>query len=741
MSSKVTVAPPLERLAPLFPQLEIDGLMVVNDLSAVFRARQTGLDRQVALKILPEFIAKDDKLIDAFTADARTMAPLQHPNLVRVFDFGESDGLLWVIQEWVEGQTLREILAEGAMSVQRAGELLVHICRGLGHAHEHGAIHGDIRATHLMVDTKDRVKLMNFGLGRLMLAEADINMPGVVAPELLDPDLEVDHRADIFALGVLLYEMLVGERPVGEVELPSVARPGVVGPEFDEIVGRCLQPEPGERFQDCTSLRKALENLVKVPAPSTPPPRTTAVRPITPRPGLSSLPKQTPVYFPDEQADRPKWPLILGLLVAIAIGGWFVKRHYANIEQIEADHDRKTKDVEEKIAENERAMEEAKRAENGGAEEAPDPSGENPSEDPEVVMIDDPPGEDDTDTDIADAGDDPMADDDPPPEPVADLDPDATGENPEPAGANPALVEAPPLAPELLTLVPEIPELERLRAQLRQNAAASIAEVSQKLGVLRAKYSAACEEQRGSATGDDVEFWDDEQGSLHLRGRLGLDMPEFPPAGMEPMRAGWERDFAREVSPLASYRQIYLEELAKIRHTYTRNGDDHAVTALTLERSAAIEPDYFYYLCSDRLDQCGVIVPGNVAHVSMGSVASGVEKPENLHDGLDNLCSGKIRQPIRLELGGLLRLKRIRFVLNSHNPNHYFRYYARVSPDGENWESIADRAHEGEWKQEQVIEFAARPVRFIQLVGTYNSLKNGFFSIRELEAFCTTEGG
>ncbi len=170
MSSRITVAPPLERLAPLFPQLEIDGLVAINDLSAVFRARQTGLDRQVALKILPEFIAKDEKLIEAFTADARTMAPLQHPNLVRVFDFGESDGLLWVIQEWMDGQTLREILAEGAMGVHRSGDLLIHICRGLGYAHEHGAIHGDIRATHLMVDDKDRVKLMNFGLGRLVLA-------------------------------------------------------------------------------------------------------------------------------------------------------------------------------------------------------------------------------------------------------------------------------------------------------------------------------------------------------------------------------------------------------------------------------------------------------------------------------------------------------------------------------------------------------------------------------------------
>ena len=304
MSRDITVAPPLERLVPLFPQLEIDGLVAMNELSAVFRAHQTRLDRRVALKILPEFIAEDEKLVDAFIADARTMAPLQHPNLVRVFDFGESDGLLWVIQEWVEGRTLREVLAEEAIGTRRSGELLARLCQGLAYAHEHGVIHGDIRASHIMIDDEEQVKLMNFGLGRIVLANTDVNMPGVVAPELLDPDLEVDHRADIFALGVLLYEMLVGGRPVGEVEMPSVARPGIVGPEFDMIVVGCLHPDPERRFQNCTALRMALEELIKIPAPSiTPRPAVKAVPRLT---GASPPPRRQPVYFPDGQPVRPE---------------------------------------------------------------------------------------------------------------------------------------------------------------------------------------------------------------------------------------------------------------------------------------------------------------------------------------------------------------------------------------------------------------------------------------------------
>jgi hypothetical protein len=566
-----------------------------------------------------------------------------------------------------------------------------------------------------------------------VLAEADINMPGVVAPELLDPDLEVDHRADVFALGVLLYEMLVGERPVGEVEMPSVARPGIVGPEFDVIVAGCLHPDPERRFQDCTALRTALEELVRVPAPSiAPAPAVKAVPRLT---CASPPPRRQPVYFPDRQAERPKWPLILGLLLVVVIAGWFVKRHRANIAAIEETQNRKVEEVERKIAENERKMEAAKREMRKPKAVPPEPDAEQADEHLAIAMVADEPGSDPPD----DESEDPAFDDAPPPDPIADLDQNDGAQSPAPDELSPAGIEDPPLASELEPLVAKIPELDKLRGNLRKNAQDTVADVSAKLDGLRQEYAQTYAKKQASAAGHEVEFWASQLASLSRWGRPSFELPQVPPEGAESLHDAWQRDFVREAAPLDRFRRIYLEELAKIRHSYSLARDDLAVAALTLERTAAVDANYFLRLCSDRPDQCGVMIPGNVAHVSMGARGSGVINPERINDGIDNMCTGHIRQPIRLELGGMLRLTRIEFVLNSNSINHHFRYFVQVSPDGENWELVCDRSQLGRWDKQQVVEFAPRPVRFIELVGTYNSLENGLFSIRELEAYCATQ--
>jgi serine/threonine protein kinase len=267
------VPPSPAELAESFPQLEIQELIGQGGMGAVYRARQPSLDRAVALKILPPHIGEEPGFAERFTREARALASLSHPNIVAVHDFGQSGGFHYFIMEYVDGLNLRQIERAGKLAPREALQIIPQICEALQYAHDEGIVHRDIKPENILVDRRGRVKIADFGLAKLLggdrpvaepITEAGhvMGTPHYMAPEQVEKPLEVDHRADIYSLGVVFYEMLTGELPLGRFPAPSHKAP--VDQRFDDIVLRALEKEPGLRFQQASQIKTAVETLTGV---------------------------------------------------------------------------------------------------------------------------------------------------------------------------------------------------------------------------------------------------------------------------------------------------------------------------------------------------------------------------------------------------------------------------------------------------------------------------------------------
>lgn len=270
-------APSVEELQPHFTQFRINKCVAVGGMGAVYQAVQVSLDRPVAFKILPPEMAGDEKFRERFAMEAKVMARLSHPNVVQLYDYGEDGGIVWMAQEWIEGRTVEHVLhSEGAMDPMEAAAMVAQTCEGLGYAHAQGVVHRDVKPANLMEDNEGKVKVMDFGLARRTRdgGEALKSQEGgrfatteYAAPEIWDLKREPDHRADIFSLGVLLFEALTGERPGATFRRPSEVRAGLDA-RFDEIVVRSLQRKPESRFQSCGEFMEALRQVVTMKAPA-----------------------------------------------------------------------------------------------------------------------------------------------------------------------------------------------------------------------------------------------------------------------------------------------------------------------------------------------------------------------------------------------------------------------------------------------------------------------------------------
>ncbi|MBL9126892.1 MAG: serine/threonine protein kinase, partial [Verrucomicrobiales bacterium] len=222
--------PDRARLAALFPELEIHELVGAGGMGAVFKARQPHLDRWVALKVLPETMAAHAAFVERFHREARTLARLNHPNIVTVFDFGRRDAFCFLLMEFVDGVNLRQALRAGRFSPEQALGLVPKICEALQFAHDEGVLHRDIKPENLLLDGRGRVKIADFGIAKLVgdatgergltVSGAALGTPAYMAPEQIENPSDVDHRADIYSLGVVIYEMLTGELPLGRFSAP-----------------------------------------------------------------------------------------------------------------------------------------------------------------------------------------------------------------------------------------------------------------------------------------------------------------------------------------------------------------------------------------------------------------------------------------------------------------------------------------------------------------------------------------
>ena len=273
------VPPPLEEVAKLFPQLEILGLLGAGGMGAVYKARQPALDRIVALKILPSHNEEGANFAERFNREARALARLSHPNIVAVFEFGQAGALGFFIMEFVDGANLRQFEKAGRLSPREALQIIPQICDALQYAHDEGVVHRDIKPENVLVDRKGRVKIADFGLAKILGQDAEslrltaegqvMGTPHYMAPEQIEKPLTVDHRADIYSLGVVLYEMLTGDLPLGKFAPPS--RKYQLDVRLDDVVLRALENDPARRYQHASEVKTQVENIAATPAPASPP--------------------------------------------------------------------------------------------------------------------------------------------------------------------------------------------------------------------------------------------------------------------------------------------------------------------------------------------------------------------------------------------------------------------------------------------------------------------------------------
>lgn len=310
----MTLAPGT-RLGPY----SIEAAIGAGGMGEVYRARDTRLDRSVAVKVLTEHLAQNPDARARFEREAKALARLAHPSILAIYDFGCEGDITYAVTELLEGETLAERLAHERLPWRKAAEMAAAIADGLAAAHGHGIVHRDLKPSNLFLTVDGRVKILDFGLAtshlvptsdaETRLAAGPPTMPGAVlgttgymAPEQVRGE-RADHRADIFALGCVLYEMLAGQRAFARPTVaetmaailqepaPEVKAFGAdAHPELSRIVGRCLGKQPGERFQSASDLAFSLRSLVAQAGRAQAIPPAERARAVERRPSIAVLP-------------------------------------------------------------------------------------------------------------------------------------------------------------------------------------------------------------------------------------------------------------------------------------------------------------------------------------------------------------------------------------------------------------------------------------------------------------------
>src|ERR1700716_1482935 len=277
---------------------EIQASIGAGGMGEVYRAHDARLDRTVAIKVLPASFSADRDPLQRFAPEARAATPLNHPNILSIFDIGDEDGAPYVVSELLEGETLRDRLRSGPLSSRKTIDYAVQVALGLSAAHEKGIVHRDLKPENLFLTKDGRVKILDFGLAKLTQAEEgagpQTNLPtanagtepGVVLGTLgyMSPEQvrgkPTDHRSDIFSFGAILYEMLSGQRAFhGDSAADTMSAILMKEPPdlsvtnrdipagLERIVRHCLEKNPEERFYSAHDLAFDVEALSGISSP------------------------------------------------------------------------------------------------------------------------------------------------------------------------------------------------------------------------------------------------------------------------------------------------------------------------------------------------------------------------------------------------------------------------------------------------------------------------------------------
>lgn len=265
--------PSIEELNEWIPDYEFVSLIDRGGMGAVYQAKQKALGRMVAVKMLPPALRNRRVFAERFHREARILAKLSHRHIVSIYDYGEipGGGSMFYAMEYVKGTNLRHLMRKGDMTPRQMLTIVTQICDALQYSHHKGVIHRDVKPANILIDEQGNVKVADFGLAKKLGLDADgqgltsasdaLGTPDYIAPEAMTRDQHVDHRADIYSLGVMLYEMLTGSVPRGLGWDPP-SRAAGADARLDVVVSTALQTNPNKRYQQVSDVSRALQGML-----------------------------------------------------------------------------------------------------------------------------------------------------------------------------------------------------------------------------------------------------------------------------------------------------------------------------------------------------------------------------------------------------------------------------------------------------------------------------------------------
>ncbi len=324
--------PSLEEMATLLPQYEFHDILGVGGMGAVYLARQVALDRWVAIKLLPASASLHEDDASRFIVEARSMARLTHAHIAAVYDFGQTpEGHLYLVMEHINGLDLHRLIHRNEVTPAHARSLITQLCDALQYAHDQNVIHRDIKPANILIAENWQAKVVDFGLARDKNAyssgEIEYGTPDYVAPERLLAGANVDHRADIYALGVVIHEMFTKLTPQAAGADACKNMPA----EFASVVSRCMMADPARRFQHCSEIKKFLSAAAAIAIA----PATTAKTDVPayrpPPPHLQARMHQKPVSSVPQPQGVPGWLWACACIGLLMVGGWFIQQQRSQV--------------------------------------------------------------------------------------------------------------------------------------------------------------------------------------------------------------------------------------------------------------------------------------------------------------------------------------------------------------------------------------------------------------------------